>query len=68
MVIAPCASGNVEEAKLPALTVVAKIAPSAMNAPANTASANMFTHFKFALRTPNCSAFAAMSAGNKASI
>src|SRR5512139_3037779 len=59
---------GVVEAKLPELSVVAKIAPSEINAPASTASANMFTHFRLALRTPSCSALAAMSAGNNASI
>ena len=51
----------------PAVTVVAKIAPSAMNAPASTASANVFAVDMPALTTPTCSALRAISTGGSAS-
>ena len=47
----------------PAVTVVAKIAPSAMKAPASTESANVFAVDMPALTTPTCSALRAISTG-----
>jgi hypothetical protein len=52
----------------PALTVVAKIAPRLINAPASTASTNKLTPSSAAFFTPICSAFAAISAGSSASM
>ena len=52
----------------PAPTVVAKIAPSAMKAPASTASANIVTFAMCALRTPISSALTAIAGGSRASI
>ena len=51
----------------PVPTVVAKIAPSEMNAPARNASANRLTVSRPALRTPTSSARPAMSAGSSES-
>jgi hypothetical protein len=52
----------------PALTVVAKIAPRAMNAPARIAKTNIFQNGMDAFLIPMASAFAAISPGIKASI
>ena len=52
---------------LPAVTVVAKIAPSAMKAPARTDRANVLAVDMPHLTTPTCSAFRAISTGGSAS-
>ncbi|MCK7505650.1 MAG: hypothetical protein MZV70_17290 [Desulfobacterales bacterium] len=51
---------------LPALTVVAKMAPMAIKAPARMARTNIFRTLRLAL-TPISSALAAIAAGIKAS-
>ena len=53
---------------LPALTVVAKMHPMAMNAPARIASMNVLRNGISALRTPRYSARDAISWGRSASM
>jgi hypothetical protein len=66
----PASSRTIPQGRMPtapAVTVVAKTAPRAMKAPASTASTNVLTGSMAALRTPICSALAAISAGIRAS-
>ncbi len=52
---------------VPAVTVVAKTAPRAINAPARTASKNVLMASMFALFNPTCSALTAIAGGSRAS-
>src|SRR5262249_9529073 len=53
--------------EVPAVTVVEKTAPRAMNAPANTPSTNILVGSMLAFLTPISSALTAISAGNNES-